>query len=296
MRRNRPPYSIHVYKVLALLLGQVRARKDAEFQEYTVGTKALYRLLGLKHAPTRDEAGALITELKSFATISFGPEVDRAVTWMGVAEHEHITGAFKLKLSDELKPYILGLRAQFVTQYIQSVLRLRSRYSVLLYGLARGFLGYYEKEQHLVLLDQLIGALHLPLNHPAAREWRFLDRDILRLAQAEIHERTELRFQYRPIRARPCAKRGPVLSVAFFDVHEERWTVMETSDAAKGLAPVSDLPDREPLSAIRPSRKLTQARVELLVASGFRSQQPISQYVEHPDPHADWPEGDNDDE
>jgi len=128
--------------------------------------------------------------------------------YMAIAKLDDKTGMAHLKLNNELRPYLLGLRSRY-RQLQRSVLKLRSARSMLLYMYARKFIGLMRSE-HRVPIDDLKSALLMD----SEMDWATFRGDHLQPAIHEINRKTEIKIDYYAERG-ASRKRGGIAAVAF---------------------------------------------------------------------------------
>ena len=223
--RTSAPFSILTYKTISLLLGHAKTTKDTSFDVFEITASELWRAMGSHYHPTLDVIESLLYECASFVLLNRSGDETHSVRMIDEAQVVHASGLIRLRVSKQMIPYVLGLKKEFTQQYISSIMKFRSVSSVLLYGLVRQFVGFTSKKVHRVDIRDLFIALHInPDNYEKyLKNWWLFDQNVLRPAAKQVCERTELRFNYYPVRS-GCTdrKRGHVDAVVFANVKEEK--------------------------------------------------------------------------
>ena len=220
--RNPPPTSKNCLKVEALLRGHVHAKKDSAFAEFSITASNLYHSLGIRRAPPLASILGLLEELASKAVwlcdkhgSKTGKDGWHRVAWFD-KQPRYEAGRIFLQLSDELKPYLLGLEDRYTTQYVQSILALGSVDAIRLYEFLRQFARLWQRSHRVKVRGQLCDVVGFRWDNL----WGRFDRDKFRPAIKQIMERTELDISYRPVRmGRTDRKRGAVDEI-IIQVHE----------------------------------------------------------------------------
>jgi len=218
VRHGKTP--IAVRHVLDLLLGQVFARGDTEFRVHTITATELYRQFGVARYPSPVEIERLVQQIAEFTTVARIERKLISVHWIERAIYDKATATFSFKLSEQLRPFVLGLRGDFTQLCVRDLLRLKSGYSHQLYQIASRF-EPLSRRTHRIPLDRFCDALHLPTDHMARTDWRKLSERILRPAQQEVWQKTGLSFCIRPVRVHGRA-RGPVDAIELSTFSYER--------------------------------------------------------------------------
>lgn len=127
--------SLNSLKLLRLTISQI-IKSDTELMTYEIGVPELASLLGITRQSIYQEMDKVTTELlKEIVYIGDGNPSHKwkKFQWCSCAEYDN--GIFKIKLHEELKPYLLELKGYFTSYQIESVVYLKSVYSIRLYEL-----------------------------------------------------------------------------------------------------------------------------------------------------------------
>ena len=115
------------------------------------------------------------------------------ISWFSSIRYNSKNGTIELQFDPNMKPYLLQLKSNFTAYNLQSVLPMRSSYSIRLYELLK----QYEKIGHRTFnLDDLRDTLKVPDSYT----WKDFKRQILDKAQQEINENADIFVDYEPIK------------------------------------------------------------------------------------------------
>lgn len=242
------PQGIYSYRILALLLSQIRPTRDLDFAEFRVHKNVLWRAIGYSpnRRPSLAEAEQVITDLAGGVFTVRADYKFRALPYMAACEIDTTTGECLLRLNREVAPYLLLEEARNYRKiHFRAVCSLRSVHAVLLYLFARRyagrqFVGGDHDRFHLISVRDLRMALQVGGRY--YDQWAKLDRDVLAPAVAEINQQTELRIRYEPCRPASANKRGAVESV--------RFDISEDEDALEELKRAPE-PETQPVRRVR---------------------------------------------
>jgi len=115
--------------------------------------------------------------------------------WVEVAKYLEGEGTVELKISKELKPYLLKLREKFTTYYLKAVIGLRSSYSVRLYELLKQ---YESVGRRRFTIEELRSLLKIEPNEYT--RYNDFKRFVILQAQRELKEKTDIYFDFREIK------------------------------------------------------------------------------------------------
>lgn len=125
-------------KIVRLLIAQIRP-EDTEIYSYSCPVKDMARILGISESTVYQEARTAIRRLMSRIIEITGDsdalgnlEYD-SFHWLSRSGYKD--GVFRLKLSEELKPFIIGLQEYFTNYDLQGVLQLPTANAIRLYEL-----------------------------------------------------------------------------------------------------------------------------------------------------------------
>lgn len=217
--RRQPPPAPNVLKIFMLLAAQVHARKDEAFNTFVTTPRELWHLLGYRTPPTYEELKVFIVSCLAFVTGVERDGVFSGVRWFADdMRADAREGKVYLRLHDACRPHLLQLTKDYAKIRPSSVFRMQRTYAILLYMVLCRYTGSgWWKDEHFVLVDDLLRALMVPALSKTARNFWLFEANVLRRAKTEIESCTELRFSYSVVRTAGKA-RGDVVGVRFFNI------------------------------------------------------------------------------
>lgn len=140
--KGKSNLSLNELKLLRLTIMQVVA-EARDFQTYTVNIVDLAKLLNIDRHNIYREADAMTTHImKELVYVGDGNPKHKWLKFPWVDMCKYADGILTIRLSDQLKPYLIGL-SELYTQYVlKDVLLLKSVYSIRLYELIRQEMKY----------------------------------------------------------------------------------------------------------------------------------------------------------
>lgn len=198
IQRSRFKLNLQQQKMVLYIVSQIK-KDDSDFQKYTFDIIDFCRICGL------DSIGGTnyqilkesLEELKGKTLwIQRNEDSELLVSWLGFAEMHPKSGTVDLSLDPALKPYLLNLQSRFTQFQIEKVLSLKSKYSPRLYEILKSYLHENEK---VLDFKKLLYLLDFP-EDSTYKEYKYLNRDILKPSIAEINRKTDIFVEYSPVR------------------------------------------------------------------------------------------------
>lgn len=153
---------IHEQRLLFAVLGAIRV-DDKVFNKYTIDLKEIAHLheLTLNNDLYKQLHRAAEELLVTVVDISIGKTV-RKTTWLNYVEYVPNEAQLKVTIHDELKPYLLQLKANFTQYQFAAVANFKNSYSIRFYELLKmrqnmGNGGQFYIEYALIELKKLLG-------------------------------------------------------------------------------------------------------------------------------------------
>ena len=153
---------IHEQRLLFAVLGVIRT-DDKVFNKYTLDLREIAELHGLTtnndlYKQLHQAAEEL---LRTVVDLSIGKTV-RKTTWLNYIEYVPNEAQLKVTINDDLKPYLLQLKANFTQYQFAAVANFKNSYSIRFYELLKmrqnmGKGGQFYIEYALVELKKLLG-------------------------------------------------------------------------------------------------------------------------------------------
>ena len=112
--------------------------------------------------------------------------------WIDSARYYSKKGEIVLRLSPELKPYLLKLKEAFTTYYLKNVLKLRSFYSIRIYELLKQ---YESVGKRVISIEDLRKILKL--EGDKYKKYSDFKRFVIMAAQKELKQKTDIYFDFK---------------------------------------------------------------------------------------------------
>lgn len=171
-------------KILLSVVGLID-KEDSFFWTYDVPVKDLGDYKEIKRS------------CRSLMTKVFEIKEDNGwlmMNWFSHIRYKSKEGLIECSFDPNLKPYLLQLKDNFTSYTLQSVLPMRSSYSIRLYELLK----QYEKIGNRAFnLDDLEDIMQVPKSY---RVWRDFNKRVLETAQNEINNLSDITISYSPIK------------------------------------------------------------------------------------------------
>ena len=201
----RQRLSIQEQRIILLLISKIRP-EDINFLWYKFQITDLAKFLGLEKSKRIyiDVRKAVRKLMKRVITIDRkGENID--LHWIESAAYGE-KGYVKIRINQELKPYLLNLKTHFTKYYIGYVIHLRSTYSIRIYELLKRFENIGEIFFEVERLKHVLG-----VNVDDYTLYGNFKNKVILVAQKELHEKTDIAFTFEE------AKEGKrVTGVRFF--------------------------------------------------------------------------------
>ena len=193
-------YSLKVseFRVLAFAIASIQP-SDMEFKTYKFRVADLADIAGFTgrstYKLTRDAVDVLLTTLLVIQDPKSKSKLKNAknelrTTWFAAAKYED--GAVEIEFPEMLKPYLLDLRQEFLSRLkLGRIVRLESMYSVRLYLYLWQYVVAGTREASISDLRDMFG-----LGSTRYKNWAHFERAVIRVAQRELAEKTNLSFTY----------------------------------------------------------------------------------------------------
>jgi len=180
---------------IVLLLASLSPPSATEFSEVEVEVKELMAILDMK-GKNYTYMKKITKELNncSIEFIEHDGETLTQAPWMAYSKYKK--GKMILKLNDAVKPFVLQLTGHFTKYKLVAILQLKSTYSLRIYEI----LMQYKKNigERTVLLPSL--RKMLGISEGKFSRWADFRRFVLDRAQKELKEKTDMEFDYFPIK------------------------------------------------------------------------------------------------
>lgn len=195
IRRSRFSLTVQQQRVILYLISKI-GPDDDDFREHEFDIKDFCQVCGIY-----DESGKHYAELKRqvkairdksmWIEISEGEET--LLSWIDGARISRNSGKIKVRLNEDMKPYLLQLRENFTKYEIANVLCMRSKYSIRLYELVKS-LHFQESETYVDIFP--LDELRKRLDAETYPRFCNFNQRVLKPAVQEINTYTDKQVSY----------------------------------------------------------------------------------------------------
>lgn len=200
--KSKSNLSLYEIKILRLAIMQI-LKEDRDFQTYEVNIVDLADTLSIDRHNIYREVDSITTNLmKEIVYIGDGNPKHKwkKFQWCSYCEYEE--GKLRIRLHDELKPYLLNL-SQLYTQYLfEDILMLKTVYSIRIYELIREGMRYqkvYADKEADVFID--IEVIRKATNTEDKYEkYAMFRARVIDAALNEINEKLQYYITYEPVK------------------------------------------------------------------------------------------------
>jgi plasmid replication initiation protein len=178
-------------KFIMLVIAQIDI-DDIEFKSYDVKVSELDKRLSSNIGYTR-----LKNFTKDIMSKPFSIDTDfgfQTFNWFSGITYYERTGLFSVRISNDLKPYLLELKSRFVKFNLQYILPLSSSYSIRLYQL---FKEYEKLTRRTFTVIELQELLQVP---KSLKIYDNFKRKVIKVAEKELIENCDIFFEYEEIK------------------------------------------------------------------------------------------------
>ena len=254
VKRNELIYSQHdlsatAQKMMAALLSLVDSRSKAlpKF-EFTIGELA--ELLGTSFQAVHQKIDSVTDELQQrFVSVPIiTPEKGEEYSvkkhgfskfnWFRTCQYLPHTGKAVFIFHEDIEKFVIDITSDFTKYRFRAIKQLHSKYAIRLYELLRRHYTIAEAEKgtseryFTISLIELKTMLSMGDKYPLYSKF---EKSILKVAQVELLEKTDISFTYRALERKTTTSRTPVKNILF--------TIRANSQSS----PLLPLPDNRPI-------------------------------------------------
>jgi len=172
-------------KFVLAAIAQIDSKNDDVLKQYEIKVSDL---------ETKLQAEQNVTRLKQLAKKLMSKPLEIPVdknnfiifNWFSKIRYYHDERLFRVRIEEDLKPYLLQLQDRFVAINLKYVFQLDSQYSIRIYQ----FMKEYQKlKKRYFNVEELQDLLQVPKSY---RRYDNFKRKVLEVAEKEINEHTDL--------------------------------------------------------------------------------------------------------
>lgn len=129
--------SLMEQKVLLYIISQIKP-EDEELKEQTFNIGEFCRVCGIQDSGNNyPYLKEVITKLKSRVMWLVGDGFETTVSWIDKATIYDRSGKVKIRLDDDLKPYLIMLSRNYTMFPLHSIIKMKTKYGIMLYELLK---------------------------------------------------------------------------------------------------------------------------------------------------------------
>lgn len=184
IQKSRFNLSLQEQRVILFLISKIKPTDD-NLKEYEFNILDFCEVAGIKEP--RGSYDSIKKVLLSLYRKGFELENEKkwvAINWIIKPQIDKSSGVIKLKLDEDLMPFLLDLKNNFTAYELYSILNFKSKYSVQIYEILKS--NEFKKQFETSVED-----LQFKLNSKYDRFYDFKKR-VIEPAVKEINEQTEL--------------------------------------------------------------------------------------------------------
>lgn len=182
-------------KIVLTLISLVQPT-DQDFEPYEFKIGEFIKLLGINTKTKYSEIPKITEDLMRKIIKIKQEKTLLQVAWISSALYDKGSGTVTLKISPDLKPYLLGLKELFTSYRLENILKLNSKYSIRIYEILK--CNEYKKTV-MINLDEFMKIFMLT---NAYSDFYNIKKRIIEPSQKELAEKTDLTFDYKTITVR----------------------------------------------------------------------------------------------
>ncbi|MCL2400510.1 MAG: replication initiation protein [Defluviitaleaceae bacterium] len=196
IQKSRHQLSLQEQKVVLFLISRIKPT-DVDFENQEFSITEFCKICGIDYDNGKNYSNLKNTlgSLKNrWVWVEFEDGRKTTLAWINKVTINPGSGSIKLKMDNDLKPFLLEIQENFTQYELLYTLAMRSRYSVRLYELLKS----YEYKCHIVAdIEQL----KVQLDAEKYKRNNDFKIKVLDIAMREINEFTDISVSYEFIKA-----------------------------------------------------------------------------------------------
>lgn len=191
--------SLQQQKIILYLISQI-SPYDEEFQLYELPIREFCRICGLDMTSGKNyvDIKAAIKEIADKSVwISISEEEETLLRWIEKPYINKQDGVVKIKLDNDMRPYLLQLKENFTSYELIWTLHFKSKYTIRLYELIKS-IHFHDLENYT--RRYRVEELKKRLNGEHYREYRDFKRRVLRPSVEEIDRYSDKTVTFQEIK------------------------------------------------------------------------------------------------
>lgn len=140
MRNSGESLTLQEQKIMLYVISRIKP-EDEELEEQVFDIAEFCRICGIQATGKNytNLKDAILKLRKRVMWLSC-PDYDTTVSWIDKAYIYPKSGKIKIRLDDDLKPYLLLLRQNYTIYPLHSIIKMKTKYGIMLYELLKSYL------------------------------------------------------------------------------------------------------------------------------------------------------------
>ena len=199
IQKSRFNMSLQQQKIILFLISQV-SPFDEDFKEYEFSIQEFCRVCGITISSGKNyqDVKRCIKDIADKSVwVNVNGDEETLLRWIEKPYINNKNGLVRIRLDEDMKPYLLQLKENFTRYELIYTLYFKSKYTIRLYELIKSIHYSELEEYHRTLsLDELRKAL----GGETYTEYRDFKRRVLDVAVNEINAHSDKQVSYNPIK------------------------------------------------------------------------------------------------
>ena len=198
IQKSRFSLSLMQQKIMLFLISQI-SPLDEDFRDYTFSIPEFCKITGIDISGGNYEIlkTAILDIVRKRLWIEKENGEEVTVAWIDKATLKRGDGTIKIRLDEDMKPYLLQLKGNYTTIELIWTLHFKSKYTIRLYELVKSIhfheLEEYQREFSLEELRRLLDA-------EKYERWVHFRQRVLDPAVQEVNEYSDKNLKWQPIK------------------------------------------------------------------------------------------------
>lgn len=206
VQKSRYELSVQEQKTIAYICSMIkpisaidRANKVPFILEYEFNIRDYCHICGIDY-DNGNNYREIKSTLKGLRDKSFWLMLEEGtettISWLSKVWCNKGTGKVQVRLDEDMTPYLFDLQEKFISYGLQTVLAMKSQYSIRLYELLKSYAYHSSKTFEIDEMKRLL----MVENNKSYKNFFDFNKRVLEPAQKEINEYTDINISYRPIK------------------------------------------------------------------------------------------------
>lgn len=200
IQKSRFSLSLQQQKIVLYLISQITPY-DEDFKLYTFSIAEFCRICGIDETSGKNygDLKAAIKEISDKSIwITLENKKQTLVRWIEKPYIDEGSGSIQIRLDNDLRPYLLQLKANFTSYELIWTLHFKSKFTIRLYEVIKSI---HFKELEIYKRRYSVDELKKLLDGEGYREYKAFKRRVLRPAVEEINAYSDKKVEFEEIKA-----------------------------------------------------------------------------------------------